>query len=259
MLSNLLNKIKFSTNLTAEKTEPAEPFRLEGFKFDDFLEHEHINFLFNAYYQLFNEINNGEGVFSSFNTLTDLENIDTTALTGAAWSYVKGFGVYGFVSDLTPVSSTEYLIKPATGSGGWLLKLPDPELSSHLQSYETGLLRLDINKNKYKISDILKKITNLFNIFDNTPKIITRRVYPTINYSSIAGTSEKTFYFKVDGAAKGDNASVTPSTDLNAGLIISHVVCEGNSVGIKLRNTTGSSITPVQTDFTITVFKKGNI
>lgn len=257
MLSALLNKIKWATNVTAEKEEPLEPFRLEGFVNGDTPSAEHINFLFNAYYELFNEINGGEGVFSTKDSIAVLQAVDTTGLTGNAWTYVKGFGVYGFVSTLSPVATNEYIIKPTTGSGAWVLKLPDPDYIRTLTLPDLGLINKDIRANIQAIKALNESLTLLINRFDNTAKIITRNAFPTGGYSPINATSEVTFWYEVEGAENGDSASISFNKPIQAGLGVTQITTNGNSVGVTIRNFTAGSLTPTNTDLAITVFKRG--
>ncbi len=77
----------------------------------------------------------------------------------------------------------------------------------------------------------------------------------THDFASISAVSTATTTVSITGAAAGDTVLVTPSTALEAGLVVYGYVSSTNTVTIVANNPTAGSIDPVSRTYYVSVIK----
>jgi len=77
----------------------------------------------------------------------------------------------------------------------------------------------------------------------------------TLDFGSITTLATAELTITVTGAAVGDPVSAGPPSTLNAGLMVTAYVSATNTVTIRLYNSTGSSIDPASSSWSVTVHK----
>lgn len=145
------SNIEWGTSGTSENTQPILSYAQEGYKDKSIVNHEHLNFLLNQYYENFKAIGEGKVfIVAEYADSDTLEALDTTDLENNSQAYIKGQGIYYLDKTNTLPTDGEIVI------GDWILTVPSIEF---LQAY----YGMTINDQNYEISELEKRIYNLEN------------------------------------------------------------------------------------------------
>lgn len=255
---------EFATNLTAEKSAPLTSFAKEGYKVDDYVAHEHLNYFFNLYYRFMESVKAGDATFSQKDTIQQLKDYDVSAIT-SGYFYVKNIGIYYFDgSKDSPVYNSSVKFKPTTpktgNKGVYELLLPTPDSIFTLFENEFTEFEELIKSNSSNITVLNQNYTNLNNKLVNVIREIGIIANPDSKFTSISSSTNqaKTFTL-VDTtlnlvSGRIYEIKVTPVTPLQDGVIVNWAkISDNNQIQISLRNTTASAITPTETAYAFSI------
>lgn len=257
---------EWATNETSELEEPLESFSKEGYKNDDYIAHEHLNYFFNLYYRFMEAVKAGDATFSQKDSIQQLKDYDVSAINGG-YFYVKNIGIYYFDgSKDAPSYNSSVKFKPTTpktgNKGVYELLLPTPDsIFSLLESEFTEIDEINKN-NSNNISTLNTSITTLQNNlntqFYNFVREIGFVAGPSSAYTSISasGNQEKTFDIPSEFNIITDrNYCITASANNpTSGIIINWVkVLANNQLQVSLRNITGSSLAPSTSTYSFSI------
>lgn len=255
---------EFATNLTAEIAAPLLPFAKEGYKTDDFVSHEHLNYFFNLYYRFMESVKAGDATFKQMSSISDLKNYDVSAVL-AGYFYIPKLGIYYFNGLIdSPVFDTTIKFSPATPKTGnkgiYNLILTDPNAIFEFIDEELLDTEEIIKNISSKVETNLESI-NLINVkINQVTKIIKLIKMPNSAYTSISANTNQSKIFTVSGAglAAGKNYVINcqPLTGLQDGLIIESVkVTDTDELTVKIRNLTGSAIMPTSQSYMFIIYE----
>jgi hypothetical protein len=224
---------EWATDVTAIITEPTNTKKQQGWVAEKPPE-GYFNWLQNLTYEwikFFDE--GGASGITSYDALSNLESLASTDLTDKQKFYIRGFGVYEYVSSSTDTVSMESVILPSDSIGRFLLILPHPD-------------KVDADF-EGEISAIEEAIGELKETFSNIE---------TITFTEIPGNSSQDKTVTISNADVGDNIVLGLPSSLEAGLsVIYYAVTAANTVTIRLHNLTANPIIPASASYRITIFK----
>lgn len=157
---------EWATNITAELLAPDLTFAKEGFKTQDTISHELMNYYFNLSYKYFKAIQ--DGFIVTINDIATLKAINTTDTLNNSLVFVKDIDIIVKFSTETPImiGDDEFIIIPTSGGGFW---------ENYIMTVTTQMTLLEalsssqekINfDNDQKIKILIEKLTNIEAILD---------------------------------------------------------------------------------------------
>lgn len=254
---------EWATNETSELEEPLESFAKEGYKNDDYIAHEHLNYFFNLYYRFMEAVKAGDATFSQKDSIQQLKDYDVSAINGG-YFYVKDIGIYYFdgAKD-SPVYNSSVKFKPTTpktgNKGVYELLLPTPDSIFALFENEFTEIEELIIINKQNITNNQIATSNINNKFTNFVREIGVIASPDTVYGPISTVSNQERTFTVDTnlnliPGRIYTITVNPITPLQNGIIVNwSKISDNNQIQVSLRNTTAGSLTPTVTPYAFSI------
>ena len=158
---------EWGTNPTAELLAPDLAFAKEGFKSQDTISHELLNYYFNLSYKYFKAIQ--DGFIVTINDIATLKAIDTTDTLNNSLVFVKDLDIIVKFDTTTPimVGDDEFIIIPTTGGGFWenyiMTVTTQMTLLETLQSSQEKI-NFDTNQELKILTEKLKNIEAILDV-----------------------------------------------------------------------------------------------
>lgn len=212
-------------NPTTDIEAPLPILANEGYKDEDSPSVEHFNYFYFVLTQFINAAANGElSALVPYATIADLKAVDTTDLANNSTVYIKDIGGYMLDKSASNLADDLIYISPDSGGGRWKLLFLDPNaIFAFTEPY---------------FSDLSDRIDSL-----ESPPATILKGSATYTVPSLTTNTETTFTITVTGAVSGNFVQVNSLNALSTGLlIVSSVITANNTVTVKIRNITASTI-----------------
>jgi hypothetical protein len=118
---------EWASDPLAEKEEPLNIYKQQGFALGDFPDNQNMNWLLNNLYQWIQHFDN-QGFFP-YETVASMQSKVSTDLSNNTFYSVAEKGIYRYLNSATNPVDNEYVIAPSDNIGRFLLFVPYPTVS----------------------------------------------------------------------------------------------------------------------------------